>query len=481
LPSSFDKIDIGAVVTGEYLLDFFTLYESLVESWTCYPFVLHAFVVEDAVAERLSAAAIENVTIHRLPGQLGDWRENAARRIELVEHSGLERCIVTDVDNVFLAELPELAFLPAEHDFVFIGGSSPERPVQTSLWSFRRSSRSIEFAREWRARADDVDSSAWGRLVAELIEGGELGADAKVLAPRSGEPGLRPNPYAVDASLRPLYLHNDQLGFLEERAGRVKVVHLEGLRASGNRSLVERIEAVVDRFPQIAQLISFYVTLAERAASRLGLDPVTRPWVYAERRLLEAGIPATRNQLPVLLNRRGLRGTGVEVGVKRGLFSEVILRAWRGRKLISVDPWQEAPSDEYVDIANVPQEKHDSFYEETVQRLQQFEERSVIWRMTSVEAAARIEPRTLDFVYLDARHDYESVMEDLEHWYDKIRAGGVFSGHDYFDGLRPAGLFGVKSAVDEFFAARGLPVNATYVDARFRPGQPPTWLVEIPG
>ena len=83
-------------------------------------------------------------------------------------------------------------------------------------------------------------------------------------------------------------------------------------------------------------------------------------------------------------------------------------------------------------------------------------------------------------MYLDARHDYDSVKQDLEHWFDKIRAGGIFAGHDYLDEVRGSGEYGVKSAVDEFFAARGLPVRSTYVDARFREGPPPSWLVEIP-
>jgi hypothetical protein len=196
-------------------------------------------------------------------------------------------------------------------------------------------------------------------------------------------------------------------------------------------------------------------------------------------RQIEAGILATRNQLPEFLNRRGLGDTGVEVGVKRALFSEIILQNWLGRVLISVDPWLAAPPDEYVDVSNVTQAQHDRFHEEAVKRLEKFGERSAIWRMTSTEAAARIEPHTLDFVYLDARHDYPSVKEDLEHWFHKIRPGGVFAGHDYFDGRRPQGVFAVKSAVDVFFAAHGLPVEETYEDARSR-GSPPSWLVEIP-
>jgi hypothetical protein len=198
-------------------------------------------------------------------------------------------------------------------------------------------------------------------------------------------------------------------------------------------------------------------------------------------RLLAAGIPARRTDLPALLNRRGLRGTGAEVGVKRGLFSEVILKSWEGERLISVDPWMEAPAEDYADVSNVEQAQHERFYEETAERLAQFGGRSLIWRMTSVEAAARVDRQSLDFVYLDARHDYNSVREDLEHWFEKIRPGGVFAGHDYLDAVRAHAVVGVKSAVDEFFGTRELPVRQTYVDAPEAPGPPPSWIVVLPG
>ena len=91
---------------------------------------------------------------------------------------------------------------------------------------------------------------------------------------------------------------------------------------------------------------------------------------------------------------------------------------------------------------------------------------------------------------IDARHDYDSVKEDLEAWFDKLRPGGIFAGHDYVDGTFSLGVFGVKAAVDEFFGARGLMVKQTYLEGarpsvqtfveRARGGRLPSWLVELP-
>ena len=182
-----------------------------------------------------------------------------------------------------------------------------------------------------------------------------------------------------------------------------------------------------------------------------------------------------REELPFLLNARGLTGTGAEIGVKTGFFSEVLLDRWEGRKLISIDPWEADEPDAYVDVANVTQEQHDAFLAETRQRLERFGDRSEIWRDYSTTAAPRVADGSLDFVYVDARHDHDSVLEDLDHWFGKVRPGGVIAGHDYVNGTFPEGEFGVKSAVDEFFARRDLPVLSTW-------GDPPwvTWIVLLP-
>jgi hypothetical protein len=182
-----------------------------------------------------------------------------------------------------------------------------------------------------------------------------------------------------------------------------------------------------------------------------------------------------RGDFAVLLNRRGLLGCGVEVGVKRGEFSQSLLDVWNGRHLLSVDPWTHAAGDGYIDVANVPQAEHDRYFRETVARLRPFGQRSTVLRMTGDGAAARVPHHSLDFVYLDARHDSASVRSDLRQWFPKVRPGGVLAGHDYVDGLLPQGLFGVRSAVDSFCRARRIRVTATFAD-----GEWPSWYVMIP-
>jgi len=204
---------------------------------------------------------------------------------------------------------------------------------------------------------------------------------------------------------------------------------------------------------------------------RAAMLRATRP-TYA--RTLRA-VPS-RLELPILLNARRLLGTGVEVGVDEGVFSDYLLTWWRGQRLISVDAWMEMPANEYADTCNTSQLSMEEKYERSRSLLSSHGARSEIRRELSVEAAAKVEPRSLDFVYLDARHDFDGVTEDLHAWFGKIRPGGLMAGHDYNDGVFVEGVHGVRSAVDGFFASRALPVRHTYTDVPAA-----SWIVEIPG
>jgi tetratricopeptide (TPR) repeat protein len=158
-----------------------------------------------------------------------------------------------------------------------------------------------------------------------------------------------------------------------------------------------------------------------------------------------------RELLPLVFNELGLKGVGVEIGVKEGKFSERILRLWEGRVLYSVDPWREFGQTEYIDVSNVPQQQQDALYLQTIRRLIPFERRSAIWRLTSKEAAEILPDDSIDLCYIDADHSYRGVSEDLRLWHPKVKRGGVLAGHDYVpDGNYWFGDFGVQHAVNEF-------------------------------
>jgi len=65
----------------------------------------------------------------------------------------------------------------------------------------------------------------------------------------------------------------------------------------------------------------------------------------------------SRGDIPSYLNDLGLVGEAVEIGVRRGHFSQHILHKWEGRTLHLVDPWIHQPSDLYNDISNMGEAK----------------------------------------------------------------------------------------------------------------------------
>lgn len=68
-------------------------------------------------------------------------------------------------------------------------------------------------------------------------------------------------------------------------------------------------------------------------------------------------------------------------------------------------------------------------------------------RGDSAGSADRFADSSLDFVFIDASHDYESVKRDIEAWLPKLKQGGRLCGHDY-----PLGE--VALAVDELLEVR---------------------------
>ncbi len=181
-----------------------------------------------------------------------------------------------------------------------------------------------------------------------------------------------------------------------------------------------------------------------------------------------------RGELPRVLNSLGLLGVGAEVGVRLGEFSEEILAAWRGRRLISIDSWAVQPGDDPADplLGSDAQER---CLAETRARLARFGDRSEIRRRDSLAAAAEMPPASLDFVYIDAAHEYEPVRADIEAWHSRVRPGGLLCGHDYYDGFRSGAMYGVARAVDEFCDREGLRVTTT---VREHPER--SWFVRIP-
>ena len=73
-------------------------------------------------------------------------------------------------------------------------------------------------------------------------------------------------------------------------------------------------------------------------------------------------------------------------------------------------------------------------------------------QVTSDEAALTIEDNSLDFVFIDGNHSYEYVYSDLKNYFNKVRSGGIFSGHDW-------SLSDVNRAILDFLEEKNISIS----------------------
>jgi predicted O-methyltransferase YrrM len=109
--------------------------------------------------------------------------------------------------------------------------------------------------------------------------------------------------------------------------------------------------------------------------------------------------------------------------------------------------------------------KNDSLYQEFLTNIEPVKNVITPITLSSVDASKLYEDASLDFVFIDASHEYEDVKNDLAAWYPKIKSGGIFAGHDF-------GWDGVYKALEEFKDSAGIAYKtdqSTYCWAMHKP------------
>lgn len=145
------------------------------------------------------------------------------------------------------------------------------------------------------------------------------------------------------------------------------------------------------------------------------------------------------------------------------LYAEMVRGAVDGAKFVEVGSWK-GKSSVYmaVEIANSKKdisfdcvdtwegsEEHagqtDGLFDLFMKNIEPVRQWIRPVRAASVDAAKGYADASLDFVFIDAAHDYDNVVADIAAWRPKVKPGGVLAGHDY-TGYWP----GVVRAVDDF-------------------------------
>ncbi len=143
-------------------------------------------------------------------------------------------------------------------------------------------------------------------------------------------------------------------------------------------------------------------------------------------------------------------GRFVEVGCWLGSSTVYMAQAIRssGKEIefFAVDTWEGSRSDITGPLAKEMNSGGSTLYDRFLGNLADCGVSDLVQAVQgrSVEAAKLFEGESLDFVFIDADHEYEAIKADIAAWLPKVKIGGVIAGHDI-------GWGGVKQAVYEKF------------------------------
>jgi len=134
----------------------------------------------------------------------------------------------------------------------------------------------------------------------------------------------------------------------------------------------------------------------------------------------------------------------VEVGTWKGMSAAYmaveIINSGKNIKFDCVDTWDFVPSQ-----TEIPLHMFDNLYEVFLKNIEPVKHQINPVKALSWDGAAFYKDNSLDFVFIDAAHDYESVKKDINAWYPKVKKEGIIGGHDY------TWCDDVRRAVNEFF------------------------------
>lgn len=157
------------------------------------------------------------------------------------------------------------------------------------------------------------------------------------------------------------------------------------------------------------------------------------------------------NNLCQYLSQQGAIREMVEVGSYAGDSAEIFASVFK--TINCVDLWRDDALNDGILEKFAPMSKVEERFDWILQKTNNNTPCKINkYKLSSEKASEQFDDSSLDFVYIDACHDYEAVKADISYWLPKVRKGGFIGGHDY-DRHR------LKQAVNEL-----VKVERTFVD-----------------
>jgi len=127
------------------------------------------------------------------------------------------------------------------------------------------------------------------------------------------------------------------------------------------------------------------------------------------------------------INRYREETVGIEIGVLKGETSHELLSACpRIKKLYGVDPYKG-----YQDLDRFRTEEDMKRYQEICNKnMNKFADRFELIVDSSENSVNRFSDNSIDFIFIDGQQTYDSVKNELQSYYPKIKSRGMIFGHD---------------------------------------------------
>jgi hypothetical protein len=149
---------------------------------------------------------------------------------------------------------------------------------------------------------------------------------------------------------------------------------------------------------------------------------------------------------------------GAEIGVWSGENAAYLLQELPNLTLYLIDKWWpvEQDSDYFKsgdDVAKYNLDMHNYWMSKALSEIRPYYNRVILLYGDSTNVYRHIYPLSLDFVFIDGDHSYKGVYQDCDNFYNKVKDGGILSGHDW----NPGGTFKTDEAVLDFLKDNNLP------------------------
>lgn len=139
---------------------------------------------------------------------------------------------------------------------------------------------------------------------------------------------------------------------------------------------------------------------------------------------------------------------GAWMGKSTAFLASLVRQSGKKIAISVVDTWEGSPQEHLYEPAS------SSAAASLFAKFRSNMENAGVWHLLSpvqsdsVTASQRYSDGSLDFVFIDAAHDFHSVVGDIRAWWPKVRIGGWIGGHDF--GTWNGVTKGVSKSFEEF-------------------------------